>query len=289
MAKKKKSALPAVQRRVRSSLPSFELLLTPPAPSSLALSRTFATTSIPKKPQPVVDIPPEDESVPSDVVADSTNGEGGGAAGGGEGAVEGGAGGEGSKKPEEEEWEKEESYLQSLVEKMQDKVDKEVARGVKVSSSPFSVASENDRLLTRVLRCAWLRRPSTSRRGRPRASQSSRSPSRSGNELSSSSSTRRRSTVSFPFRPSHLAPSPLSRSLTSLSLFVSAAPSPPIVASDSEKLLLRLAITHGVLVKVGFGTERVEQCLKALTTGWELEDAMDWVNSIFSSALILPC
>jgi len=50
----------------------------------------------------------------------------------------GGPGGDAIKKPEEEEWEKEESYLQGLVEKMQEKVDKEVARGVKVSSTqPF--------------------------------------------------------------------------------------------------------------------------------------------------------
>lgn len=32
----------------------------------------------------------------------------------------------------EEEWEKEASYLQGLVERLQDKVDKEVARGIKV-------------------------------------------------------------------------------------------------------------------------------------------------------------
>lgn len=52
-----------------------------------------------------------------------------------------------------------------------------------------------------------------------------------------------------------------------------------LVSSESEKVLLRLAITHGVLVKIGFTDERIEQCLNALTSGWELDDAMDWVST----------
>lgn len=48
--------------------------------------------------------------------------------------------------------------------------------------------------------------------------------------------------------------------------------------SDADKVLTRLAITHGVLLKLGFSKERVEECLKALGTSWDLEDAFDWVR-----------
>lgn len=100
--------------------------------------RTFATTSIAKKAVPVVEQPVGDQSAASDAAQASSAtgpcGLGGGADGGELAAAGNGAGADGAvKKPEEEEWEKETSYLQGLVEKLQDKVDKEVARGYKVS------------------------------------------------------------------------------------------------------------------------------------------------------------
>lgn len=55
-------------------------------------------------------------------------------------------------------------------------------------------------------------------------------------------------------------------------------PALPLVASsDSEKLILRLAITHGILLKIGFLPERIEECLRACAS-WELEEALDWVS-----------
>ncbi|CED84539.1 ATP-dependent RNA helicase A [Phaffia rhodozyma] len=46
--------------------------------------------------------------------------------------------------------------------------------------------------------------------------------------------------------------------------------------TDIEKILLRLAITHGVLTKIGFQPERIEECLKALSN-WDLDEAFDWL------------
>lgn len=52
----------------------------------------------------------------------------------GEQAVDGGSSGAdgGKAAAEEDDWEKEEGYLQILVDKLQDKVDKEIARTLKV-------------------------------------------------------------------------------------------------------------------------------------------------------------
>lgn len=63
----------------------------------------------------------------------------------------GSAGAEGGKGvAEEEDWEKEEGYLQTLVDKLQDKVDKEIARTLKVGPPfrPDVWASEGSAELT---------------------------------------------------------------------------------------------------------------------------------------------
>jgi ATP-dependent RNA helicase DHX29 len=50
-----------------------------------------------------------------------------------------------------------------------------------------------------------------------------------------------------------------------------------IVSSDSEeKLLAKLAVTYGVLRRLGFSETHVEECLKGATS-IDLEDAYEWV------------
>jgi hypothetical protein len=46
---------------------------------------------------------------------------------------------------------------------------------------------------------------------------------------------------------------------------------------NEEKVLSRLGITYGVLRRLGFSEERVEECLRAID-GVELEEAFDWVR-----------
>jgi ATP-dependent RNA helicase DHX29 len=46
---------------------------------------------------------------------------------------------------------------------------------------------------------------------------------------------------------------------------------------NEEKVLSRLGITYGVLRRLGFTEERVEECIKAIG-GVELEEAFDWVR-----------
>lgn len=47
---------------------------------------------------------------------------------------------------------------------------------------------------------------------------------------------------------------------------------------NEEKVISRLGITYGVLRRLGFTEERVEECLKAIS-GVELEEAFDWVRN----------
>ena len=53
---------------------------------------------------------------------------------------------------------------------------------------------------------------------------------------------------------------------------------------NEEKVLSRLGITYGVLRRLGFAEERVEECLRAIT-GVDLEEAFDWVCDMI---MILP-
>lgn len=48
---------------------------------------------------------------------------------------------------------------------------------------------------------------------------------------------------------------------------------------NEEKVLGRLGITYGVLRRLGFAEERVEECLRAIS-GTELEEAFDWVCDV---------
>jgi hypothetical protein len=109
-----------------------------------AVSRGFATSSIPKTKkaleleaeQAAKVAADEAEAAATATTASSGGANGAGGAGGGPGAEGGGEGEPGQGKANgdvEEDWEKEGGYLQGLVERLQDKVEKEVARGIKVS------------------------------------------------------------------------------------------------------------------------------------------------------------
>lgn len=50
-------------------------------------------------------------------------------------------------------------------------------------------------------------------------------------------------------------------------------------------MLARLGITYGVLRRLGFNEERVNQCLKTIS-GVELDTAYEWVIAIQSSIAV---
>ena len=54
---------------------------------------------------------------------------------------------------------------------------------------------------------------------------------------------------------------------------------------EEEKMLARLGITYGVLRRLGFDEERVNQCLKTIG-GVDLDTAYEWVIAIQSSASV---
>ena len=49
-------------------------------------------------------------------------------------------------------------------------------------------------------------------------------------------------------------------------------------------MLGRLGITYGVLRRLGFIEEKVEECLRAIN-GVELEEAFDWVCDVVTALL----
>ena len=46
---------------------------------------------------------------------------------------------------------------------------------------------------------------------------------------------------------------------------------------SEEKALMRLAVTYGILRRLGFSEERVEECLRAIP-GVDLDEAYEWVG-----------
>jgi ATP-dependent RNA helicase DHX29 len=53
---------------------------------------------------------------------------------------------------------------------------------------------------------------------------------------------------------------------------------PRVVDGPSEeKALTRLAVTYGILRRLGFSEDRVEQCLRAIP-GVDLDEAYEWVG-----------
>jgi len=49
------------------------------------------------------------------------------------------------------------------------------------------------------------------------------------------------------------------------------------IEETEEKALAKLAITYGILRRLGFTEERVEECLRGMK-GIELDDGLDWVS-----------
>ena len=50
-----------------------------------------------------------------------------------------------------------------------------------------------------------------------------------------------------------------------------------LVDESEEKAIARLGITYGVLRRLGFSEERVEECLRTIN-GVNLQEAFDWVR-----------
>lgn len=49
------------------------------------------------------------------------------------------------------------------------------------------------------------------------------------------------------------------------------------IDEPEEKLIVRLAITYGVLRRLGLTEARVEECLRSIR-GVDLDEAFDWVS-----------
>jgi ATP-dependent RNA helicase DHX29 len=49
------------------------------------------------------------------------------------------------------------------------------------------------------------------------------------------------------------------------------------ISEPEEKVLAKLGITFGVLRRLGFSEERVEECLRSIH-GVDLDEAYDWVR-----------
>lgn len=49
------------------------------------------------------------------------------------------------------------------------------------------------------------------------------------------------------------------------------------IDQTKEKAVTRLAVTYGILRRLGFSEDSVEQCLRTIS-GIELDEALDWVS-----------
>jgi len=57
---------------------------------------------------------------------------------------------------------------------------------------------------------------------------------------------------------------------------------------SEEKIVTRLAITYGILRRLGFSEERVQECLNTIP-GVELDEAYEWVSQIpYGRVLLSP-
>jgi ATP-dependent RNA helicase DHX29 len=61
---------------------------------------------------------------------------------------------------------------------------------------------------------------------------------------------------------------------------------PKLLEETDEKLVARLALTYGILRRLGFSEETVANCLKAIP-GVDMDDAYEWV--ILSSLFPADC
>ncbi|KAI0778038.1 P-loop containing nucleoside triphosphate hydrolase protein [Trametes elegans] len=171
------------------------------------VARGFATTSVPKK---VVEVPKEPEdTLPSESPVSSTDQPNGTD-----------ASSQSSKPSECTVLSDEDQSLQSLIDKFQDKVEKEIVRTVK--------AIEQDRRFSESL----LRL-----------------------DLDSTYVER----------------------ILDLALEYESSESSKSIDEPEDKALVRLAITFGVLRRLGFNHARVEECLRAIP-GVDLDEAVEWLH-----------
>ena len=56
------------------------------------------------------------------------------------------------------------------------------------------------------------------------------------------------------------------------------------INDTEEKAVMRLALTYGVLRRIGFLEDRVMDCLNAIS-GYDLDEAYDWVRILLSTLL----
>ena len=63
-------------------------------------------------------------------------------------------------------------------------------------------------------------------------------------------------------------------------------PGTKIGEDSKEKAIAKLGVNYGILRRLGFREERVEECLQS-SHGMDLEDMFDWVNNIIFRILIL--
>ncbi|KAI8995492.1 P-loop containing nucleoside triphosphate hydrolase protein [Trametes punicea] len=171
------------------------------------VARGFATTSVPKK---VVEVPKEEEVQPASDVPDASS----------EQSRDADASTQGSRTGDIPALSEEDQSLQVLIEKFQDKVEKEIVRTVK--------AIEQDRrfsetMLRLDLDAAYVER------------------------------------------------------ILDLALEYEGSESVKSVDEPEDKALVRLAITYGVLRRLGFSEGRVEECLRAIP-GVDLDEAVEWLH-----------
>lgn len=57
------------------------------------------------------------------------------------------------------------------------------------------------------------------------------------------------------------------------------------IPEPEDKAIAKLAISYGVLRRLGFSEERVEECLRSSSVGLDLEDAYEWVSNCFRTTL----
>lgn len=66
-------------------------------------------------------------------------------------------------------------------------------------------------------------------------------------------------------------------SIVILSILLSLPGERKLLEEPEEKTVARLGITYGVLRRLGFSQDRVDECLRAIQ-GVDLEEAYEWVH-----------
>ncbi|KAI0361784.1 P-loop containing nucleoside triphosphate hydrolase protein [Trametes cingulata] len=171
------------------------------------VARGFATTSVPKK---VVEVPKEPEASPSSDALNASKDQSNGSD----------ASAQTSKAGDSPALSEGDQVLQTMIEKFQDKVEKEIVRTVK--------AIEQDRRFSETM-------------------------------------------LRLDLDPAYV------ERILELALEQEGSESSKSVDEPEDKALVRLAITYGVLRRLGFSESRVEECLRAIP-GVDLDEAVEWLH-----------